>query len=139
MKKIIFTFIAALMLFSAPVLAEDVPDAVSQAVAEPVVEDAVEVTENPFPSLHKVEAKYVCMANNKMFSVVQIPVEVEGKTYYGCCSMCEARLKKDPALRKATDPVSGAEVDKADAIIGAKRDGSVYYFETEETYAAFRD
>jgi len=124
MKKIIFTFAAfMLLLLSTPVFAQDV-------AAEP---------EAPFPTLHRVEAQYVCMVNNKMFSVVQIPVEVEGKTYYGCCQMCEARLKQDAAIRKAVDPVSGAEVDKADAVIGAKRDGSVYYFETEENYEAFRE
>ncbi|MBL1147562.1 MAG: hypothetical protein HND56_01880 [Pseudomonadota bacterium] len=123
MKKIIFTFAAFVLLLSTPVFAQD-------AAAE---------AENPFPSLHKVEAKYVCMVNNRVFPIVQIPVEVEGKTYYGCCAMCEARLQKDASLRKGVDPVSGAEVDKADAVIGAKRDGSVYYFENEENYEAFQE
>ena len=139
MKKIIFTLVAVVMLFSAPVFAEDVTDAVTKAAEAPLMTETTEAIESPFPTLHKVEAKYVCMANNKMFSVVQIPTEVDGKTYYGCCSMCEERLKKDAALRKAIDPVSGAEVDKATAVIGAKRDGSVYYFENEENYEAFRE
>lgn len=123
MQKIIFTFVAFVMLLSPPVFAQDI-------AAE---------AENPFPSLRRVEAQYICMVNNRVFPVVQIPVEVEGKTYYGCCPMCEERLKKDAAMRKAVDPVSGAEVDKADAVIGAKGDGSVYYFETEENYEAFRE
>lgn len=123
MKNILFTFAAFVMLFTTTVFAQD----------------AVTEAENPFPSLHRVEAKYVCMANNRAFPVVQIPVEVEGKTYYGCCQMCEARLKKDESLRKGIDPVSGAEVDKADAVIGTKSDGSVYYFENEENYEAFQE
>ena len=123
MKKLMFAFIAVMMLFSVPAIAQE----------------QTGETEKPFPSLQRVAAEYVCMVNNTRFSVVQIPVEVEGKTYYGCCPMCEERLKKDAAMRKAVDPVSGAEVDKADAVIGVKRDGSVYYFETEETYEAFRE
>lgn len=123
MKKIVFTFVAFVLLLSTPALAQE-------AAAE---------AENPFPSLRRVEAKYVCMVNNRLFPVEQISVDVAGKTYYGCCPMCKERLEKDAALRKAVDPVSGAEVDKADAVIGAKRDGSVYYFETEENYDSFRE
>ena len=41
-----------------------------------------------------VEAKYICMVNNSVFDKEQIAVEVGDKTYYGCCSMCEERLKK---------------------------------------------
>ena len=128
MKKLIFAFTAVMLLFSTPVFAGN--------AAPPVAEKEKGAS---FPSLQKVEAEYVCMVNNRLFSVKQIVVEVDGKTYYGCCPMCEERLKKDAAMRKAVDPVSGAEVDKAEAIIGAKRDGSVHYFETEENYEAFRE
>ncbi len=88
-------------------------------------------------ALKPVEAKYICMVNNTVFDKEQIAVEVDGKTYYGCCSMCEERLKKDTAIRSATDPVSGKEVDKALAVIGADNSGKVYYFESManlETY-----
>jgi hypothetical protein len=27
----------------------------------------------------------------------QIPVAVDGKMYYGCCQMCEAKLKEGPS------------------------------------------
>ena len=88
-------------------------------------------------NLKQVEAEYVCMVNDTVFDKPQIPVEVDGKTYYGCCSMCKARLEKDPTIRSALDPVSGAEVDKTEAVIGADAEGKVYYFENEENLRAF--
>jgi len=81
----------------------------------------------------KVEAKKVCMVNDALFQKDQIPVEVEGKTYYGCCEMCKARLAQDAAARSSVDPVTGATVDKATAVPGALADGSVLYFESEKT------
>lgn len=84
--------------------------------------------------LKPVEAKYVCMMNNKVFDKPQIAIEVEGKTYYGCCPMCADKLKNDAALRSATDPVSGNKVDKAAAVVGADAHGMTYYFESEENF-----
>ena len=83
-------------------------------------------------SVRQVEASKVCMVNDSVFDRDQIAVEVGGKTSYGCCPMCKDRLNQDASIRKATDPISGAEVDKAAAIIGADESGKVYYFETEE-------
>ena len=85
------------------------------------------------PGLKRVETKKVCMVNNAVFEKDQIPVQVSGKTYYGCCEMCKERLAKDAAARTATDPVSGKTVDKATAVIAAKADGTVLYFESEKT------
>lgn len=82
--------------------------------------------------LRKVEdVKKVCMITNRVFDKDQIPVEVEGKTYYGCCPVCKDKLSGDPAARLAVDPVSGSSVDKASAVIGVQADGSVLYFESE--------
>jgi YHS domain-containing protein len=83
----------------------------------------------------------VCMVNDMDMGKAQIPVVVEGRTYYGCCAMCKERLAKDAAIRSAIDPVSGKSVDKAKAVIGKRPDGSVVYFETEANlrrYAAKR-
>ena len=88
-------------------------------------------------SLTEVDSKYVCMVTNQLFVKEQIPVEMEGKTYYGCCEMCKAKIKNNPQSREATDPVSGKKVDKAEAVIGASADGSIYYFESEENLAEF--
>tara|TARA_B100000508_G_C11343430_1_gene220318 strand:- start:102 stop:542 length:441 start_codon:yes stop_codon:yes gene_type:complete len=84
-------------------------------------------------TLKVVESKYICMVNNSVFDTEQIAVEVEGKTYYGCCSMCKARLEKDEAMRTAIDPVTGNSVDKALAIIAVDESSNVYYFENEKT------
>ncbi len=85
------------------------------------------------PALKKVETKKVCMVNNTVFEKDQIPVQVSGKTYYGCCEMCKERLAKDAAARTATDPVTKKPVDKATAVIAAQADGTVLYFESEKT------
>lgn len=87
--------------------------------------------------LKPVEAKYVCMMNDKLFEKEQIAIEVEGKTYYGCCEMCRDMLSKDAANRMATDPVSQKPVDKAAAVIGADPHGMTYYFENEENLHTF--
>lgn len=83
--------------------------------------------------LKRVETKKVCMVNNQIFEKDQIPIAVQGKTYYGCCEMCKERLAKDANARTATDPVTGQTVDKATAVIAARADGSVLYFESEKT------
>jgi YHS domain-containing protein len=79
----------------------------------------------------------VCMVNNQFMGRPQIPIEVEGRTYYGCCEMCKGRLGNDPAARMATDPVSQKQVDKATAIIGKTSDGATLYFESDRTFAVY--
>jgi YHS domain-containing protein len=88
-------------------------------------------------SLTKVEAKRVCMVNDTVFPRDQIPVEVGGRTYFGCCEMCKGRLASDTAVRQSVDPVSGKTVDKATAVIGAGADGKVQYFESERTFTEY--
>lgn len=87
--------------------------------------------------LEKVEPEYVCMVNDQRFPNVQIPVEVNGKNYYGCCQMCKAKLENAQEIRESRDPVSGVIVDKASAVIGAGPDWTVYYFENEENLKLF--
>ena len=76
-----------------------------------------------------VESKNVCMINDASMAMEQIPVAIDGKTYYGCCKMCKERLEKDQESRYAIDPVSGKKVDKATAVIGALPGAKVLYFE----------
>lgn len=87
--------------------------------------------------LRKVEASQVCMVNNVYMEKPQIPVKVGKQTYYGCCDMCAGTLNKDRSARFAIDPVSGKEVDKAKAVIGAKPNNEVLYFESEKNFKAF--
>lgn len=101
----------------------------------PLAVHAQEITSN---NLTQVQPEYVCMVNDRLFPNVQIPVQYNGKTYYGCCPMCKERLANDPAMRRARDPVTGVWVDKADAVIGAKPDGTVLYFKNIENLKHYK-
>ena len=93
----------------------------------------------PVGTLKKVETKTVCMINEHAMGKDQIPVEVEGKTYYGCCEMCKKALAENADKRVAKDPVSGKQVDKATAVIAAQEDGRVFYFENDENLAKWNE
>jgi len=93
----------------------------------------------PAGKLTKVEPKTVCMINEHAMGKDQIPVEVDGKTYYGCCDMCKKALASDASKRSAADPVTGKQVDKAKAVIAAQADGRVFYFESDETLKKYND
>lgn len=83
------------------------------------------------------DTSHVCMVNDMDMGKPQIPVKVGDQTYYGCCKMCVGTLTNDRKARYAIDPVSGKEVDKVKAVIGAKPNGEVLYFENEKTFNAF--
>ncbi|MBA3395967.1 MAG: hypothetical protein H0T89_25270 [Deltaproteobacteria bacterium] len=80
----------------------------------------------------------VCMVNNQNMNKPQIPIEVAGRTYYGCCAMCKDRLGNDPSSRVARDPVTGEQVDKSMAVIIQDTTGKVLYFASEDTLRRFR-
>ncbi|WP_457621376.1 hypothetical protein [Persephonella sp.] len=84
-----------------------------------------------------VKPENVCMVNNRYLGAKQIPVEVDGKTYYGCCKVCISRIKNNEELRYAVDPISKKKVDKATALILALKDGRVLYFENRENVEKF--
>ena len=96
-----------------------------------------DVEVKPTGKLTKVEPKTVCMINEHAMGKDQIPVEVDGKTYYGCCDMCKKALSTDASKRVSTDPVTGKQVDKAKAVIASQEDGRVFYFESDETLAKY--
>jgi YHS domain-containing protein len=82
----------------------------------------------------------ICMLSNRYLGEKQhVPVEVEGKTYFGCCAGCAGKLGNTPAARVAVDPVTGRELDKASAVLARDEHGKVSYFESEETFAQARD
>lgn len=85
-----------------------------------------------------VEPIQVCMVNDRVMGKPQIPVEYDGKTYYGCCQGCVKRIKNDRAIRYSTDPVTGAEVDKAGAYIVEAPGGEALYFESAETASKYK-
>ncbi len=75
------------------------------------------------------------MVNDRYMGSTQIPVVVEGKTYYGCCKMCEKRLHEEAAVRTASDPVSHEQVDKSLAVLAKDTSGAVFYFADEASLA----
>lgn len=89
--------------------------------------------------LNIVPSEKVCMVTNMLFPRTQIPVAHAGKTYYGCCENCKKTLSEDSASRSAVDPVSGKSVDKASAVIAARDDGSVVYFESKKTFETYKN
>jgi YHS domain-containing protein len=86
-----------------------------------------------------VKSENVCMVNNRAFDKEQIPIQVEGRTYYGCCEMCKKALAEQKDLRVSMDPVSGKEVDKSVAVIGALPDGTTLYFENEDNLKKYNE
>jgi YHS domain-containing protein len=73
------------------------------------------------------------MVNDQFMGRAQIPVAVDGRTYYGCCENCKAKLANDPTARIAKDPVTGEDVDKSKAVIAQEPTGKVLYFANEST------
>lgn len=85
-----------------------------------------------------VPAELVCMVNNEYMGKKQLVVNHGGKTYYGCCQMCQKRIPQDVTVRLAIDPYTNRTVDKAEAIIAITGDnGEVSYFENENSWRAF--
>ena len=84
----------------------------------------------------KVNANYVCMVDNAYKDSLQTSIALDGKIYYGCCNPCIEYLQADKTIRYATDPLTGKEVDKANAFIVIKADGTanVMCFKSEENY-----
>lgn len=83
--------------------------------------------------------EYVCMMQDMVLGKPGIPIQFEGRTYYGCCEMCKEKIKNEPQkYTKAVDPVSQKSVDKASSFIYSV-DGSAYYFNSDanrKTFAA---
>ena len=88
---------------------------------------------------YNLKSSYVCYVTNKYMGIDQIPVEVEGKKYYGCCEGCVDNLKKNRKIRFGLDPLTGYEVDKALAyiVLKPKGKGEVLYFASKENYLKF--
>ena len=81
--------------------------------------------------------EYVCMMQDTVLTKPGIPIQYQGKTYYGCCNMCKDKIQREPQkYTKAIDPVSGKVVDKAEAYIYGI-EGDAYYFGSEANRKTF--
>lgn len=97
------------------------------------------VMAEPSAEKYKVDPSIVCMVNDAVMGKPQIPIIVNGKTYYGCCENCVGKLNGDPAIRAAEDPFTGKTVDKSGAFILEGPDGVALYFESALTASEFVD
>lgn len=81
----------------------------------------------------------VCMVNDRFMGVEQIPIDVEGTTYYGCCQGCVDKLQKNiDNVRFGSSPINDIKVDKANAVIVQdKSNGSVFYFASKQDAQSF--
>ena len=86
-----------------------------------------------------VSNEKVCMVNDRYMVVKQLPVEVDGIIYYGCCENCVAKIQNNIGdVRYGKDPITGDKVDKANAIIVQnKKNGVVFYFKTKDIANTF--
>ena len=115
------------------------PDKTSAtATAAPTPAPTSSAADAPAGALVRVEdSSLVCMVNDQFMGRPQIPVPVEGRTYYGCCDNCKAKLANDKTARTGTDPITGEPVDKATAVIGQEPSGKVLYFASEATFKKY--
>ena len=81
----------------------------------------------------------VCMVNDRFMGVEQIPIDVEGTTYYGCCQGCVEKLQKNiDNVRFGSNPIDDIKIDKAKAVIVQdKSKGSVFYFASKQDAQGF--
>ena len=85
-----------------------------------------------------VPTTQVCMVNDAFMNKAQIPVEVNNKTYYGCCKMCVKTLNQDESARVGIDPYNNEKIDKTEAyIVLLNESGAVGYFKNKESYEAY--
>lgn len=79
----------------------------------------------------------ICIIGDVVKEDAGVEYKHDGKSYYLCCSACEPKFKEAPEqYTQATDPVSGAKVDKASAPAFAYR-GKAFFFENDEGLKKF--
>jgi len=128
---------ASLLLLSCNGLNKEVSEGKSQSTVE------VSISENEFiDSIQNYEIvpnEKVCMVNDRFMGVDQIPINVEGITYYGCCEGCVKKLQENlNDVRFGTNPINDTRVNKASAVIVQdKSNGSVFYFASKQDAQAF--
>ena len=77
------------------------------------------------------------MTQNGVYPNKLIPVNYDGKIYYGCCQGCAKSIRENPEkFCYSKDPISRKRVDKAKAKILNFR-GRALYFENEDNARQF--
>ena len=124
---------ASLVLLTA---CQDAPPPPPTPTAAPVTASST-ISQGSSAITRVTASSLVCMVNDRFMGSEQIPVSVDGKTYYGCCAACKDKLQNNPAARTALDPLTQRPVDKATAVVGKTASGKVVYFESEDTFARY--
>ena len=105
---------------------------VAENTSQPNIEESLKVDETMASAQNYeiVPNEKVCMVNDRFMGVDQIPIDVNGIMYYGCCENCVEKLQKNlEDVRFGSNPLNDTKVDKASAIIVQdKSSGSVFYF-----------
>ena len=86
------------------------------------------------------ERNKICMVNdfyNPMADFSNFSVNIDGKSYYGCCHGCKKALSSSDQYHYAHYSVNGKQVkvDKAKAgciLADKQKNGTTYYFENEQ-------
>jgi|GEM_PF-3514289 len=131
------TLIAVLAIIIAISLYSFITQRQAEKTSAETAQKIVQLTDEESVTFRQVDPSFVCMNDDELFGIPQIPITIDDKTYYGCSSNCEQTLNKLPSARVAIDPVSGNEVDKATAVIGADESDEIYYFENQTNLLEF--
>ena len=136
--SILFLIFASIILLSC---ANDKKDKTETALLSVTKTKPIQMnsTVAPQTTYEIVPNDKVCMVNDRFMGVEQIPIDVEGTTYYGCCQGCVDKLQKNiDNVRFGSNPINDVKVDKANAVIVQdKSKGSVYYFASKQDAQSF--
>lgn len=87
-----------------------------------------------------VSDSVVCMVSGLVKNKAILPIEIGGKTYWGCCDNCLMQLRNNiENVLYAKDPYSGTLICKAGALkrLDPENNKYVLYFETDRNYEVY--
>lgn len=135
--SVLFLLLLSLLLLSCADKKKQVVESAPQVNAEQqsTTNDAMASTQN----YEIVPNKKVCMVNDRFMGIDQLPIDVNGIMYYGCCEDCVEKLQKNlENVRFGSNPLNNSKVDKASAVIVQdKSSGGVFYFASKEDANTF--
>ena len=135
--SVLILLLLSVVLLSCSGKKKDVAESVSQPTVE--TSQTANAVITSAQNYEIVPNEKVCMVNDRFMGVSQIPIDVNGIIYYGCCENCVEKLQKNlDDVRFGSNPLNDTKVDKASAIIVQDKDsGSVFYFDSQENAQLF--
>jgi len=136
--SILFLILASIILLSCSNQKKDKAETATLAVTKtkPIQMNSAVASQTTYEI---VPNEKVCMVNDRFMGVKQIPIDVDGTTYFGCCQGCVEKLQKNiDNVRFGSNPIDDTKVDKANAVIVQdKSKGSVFYFASKQDAQSF--